>query len=219
MCRMLAAAASRLKSQARCQIKLADDHRVGLVEHGRIFQRLVLAVGDGEQHDAQVLAQIIAGRADEVADVLDDEEVQPGHIQLLDSAGHHVRFEMADRAGGDLDDRRAGLAQAAGVVVGGQVADNDGGLEARAEPADGFADQRRFSRAGGGKDIDDQNPARPEEAAVALGQAVVLLQDGVPQFQRLAFLRARFGRMMMVRMLMSVLMSVIVGVIVAVLVP
>ena len=57
--------------------------------------------------------------------------------------------------------------------------------------------QRRFSRTGGGEDIDDQKPARPEEAAVAFGQAVVLLQDGVAQLQRLAFFRAGFVRMMM----------------------
>jgi hypothetical protein len=52
------------------------------MEHGRIFQRLVLAVGDGQEHDAEVLAQIIAGRADEVADVFDDEEVQAGECPV-----------------------------------------------------------------------------------------------------------------------------------------
>ena len=51
---------------------------------------------------------------------------------------------MADRAGVDLNDRRAGIAQAAGVVVGGQVADNDGRFQARAEPADGFAESASF---------------------------------------------------------------------------
>ena len=68
------------------------------------------------------------GGTDEIADVLDDEEIQAGQVQLLQSAGHHVRFEMADRAGGDLHHRRAGLAQALGVVVGGQIADDDAGF-------------------------------------------------------------------------------------------
>ena len=75
------------------------------------------------------------------------------------------------------------------------------GLERGAQAADGFADQRRFSRTGRGEDVDDQNAARPEEAAVSFGEAVVLLKDGVPQLQRLTFFRAGFVKIMMAGML------------------
>ena len=79
-----------------------------------------------------------------------------------------------------------------------------------AKAADGFADQRRFSRTGRGEDVDDQNAARPEEAAVSFGEAVVLLKDGVPQLQRLTFFRAGFVKIMMAGMLVVAVMMMLV---------
>jgi tRNA(Ile2) C34 agmatinyltransferase TiaS len=100
---------------------------------------------------------------------------------------------MADGAGIDLDDGGAGFAQAAGVVVGGEVADDYGCFQSPTQTADGFADEGRFTRAGGGEDVNDEQTARAEEAAVALGEEVVFLQDGAVEIQRLAFFRGGAG--------------------------
>jgi hydrogenase small subunit len=58
------------------EIGLGDQRQVRAVEDGRVLERLVLALGDGEEHGAQILPQVVARRADQVTDVLDEEEVQ-----------------------------------------------------------------------------------------------------------------------------------------------
>ena len=51
------------------QIHLGDERHIGAVEDGRILQRLVFAFRGREQDEAEFFAEIIAGRADEIADV------------------------------------------------------------------------------------------------------------------------------------------------------
>ena len=71
-------ASSRSTSKSRCgqQVDLVDEHELAGAEHQRVLQRLVLALGDRADHHARVLADAELGRADEVADVLDDEQVE-----------------------------------------------------------------------------------------------------------------------------------------------
>ena len=59
----------------RQQVDLVDHHELAGAEHERVLQRLVLALGDGRDHHALVLADVELGRADEVADILDHEQV------------------------------------------------------------------------------------------------------------------------------------------------
>ena len=63
------------KSTCAEQVDLVDDHELAGAEHQRVLQRLVLALGDRGDHDPRVLADAELGRADEVADVLDDQQV------------------------------------------------------------------------------------------------------------------------------------------------
>ena len=74
------------------KVHLADNHHVRRLEHRRILQRLVLPLGYRQQHDAQVLAQIVGRRADQVADVLDDQQVEPGQVEPLDGASRPFRL-------------------------------------------------------------------------------------------------------------------------------
>src|ERR1035441_2897715 len=164
------------------EIDLADEDHVRRLEHGRILQRLVFALGDRQQHDAQVLAQIVGGRTNEVADILDDQEVEVFQVKGLQGAAHHFRFEMADGAGGDLHDGGAGLAQPLRVVVGREVAYDHAGLQLRPQLPHALADKGGLARAGGGKKVQHQQAARAEEAAVALGEAVVLFENCTAHF-------------------------------------
>ena len=65
----------------------------------------------------------------------------------MQTLGHHRRLQVAGLAGGDLHRRKPGSLQAAGVVVGGQIAHDHrqaGGIEALGQ---GF-EQGGFARAG-----------------------------------------------------------------------
>ena len=203
------------------QVQFADDGDIRRLEHGRIFERLVFAFRHGQEHDAQVFAEVVGGGADEIPDVLDDEQVQARQIELLERAGYHLGFEMADGAGGDLHDRRAGFAQAAGVVVSGQVADDDGCFQASSERADSFAEEGGFARTGRRQDVQHQETVRLEHAAVAFGLTVVLIEDGPSDFDLAARWRRRRWRFVSVarlagRMEMRVRVRMVVVVVVPV---
>src|ERR1035441_1816476 len=191
------------------EIDLADEDHVRRLEHGRILQRLVFALGDRQQHDAQVLPQIVGGRTDEIADILDDQEVEVFQVKGLQGAAHHFRFEMADGAGGDLHDGGAGLAQPLRVVVGREVAYDHAGLQLRPQFPHALADKGGLARAGGGKKVQHQQAARAEEAAVALGEAVVLFENRTAHFDSsVSFALGLVG--VVVGMSMRVVMLVVV---------
>ena len=80
--------ASRFAEQAvdvevevRQQVDLVDQDELAGAEHQRVLQRLVLALGDRADHDPRVLADAELRRADEVADVLDDQQVDVAERQ------------------------------------------------------------------------------------------------------------------------------------------
>jgi hypothetical protein len=77
------------------------------------------------EHDIAVLSQIETGRAHQVADVLDEQQIDVGEPDLVQSAVDHGRVEMAGVAGGDLDCRHALRANAPGIVLGREVAFHD----------------------------------------------------------------------------------------------
>ena len=63
---------------------------------------LVVALRHREDHDLGVLTEVELGRAHEVADVLDDDEVELVEVERADRTLDHVGFEMARAAGVDL---------------------------------------------------------------------------------------------------------------------
>ena len=62
--------------EVREEIDLVDDDHVARPEHHRVLERLLLALGDRRDHRPRVLADVELGRTDEVAHVLDDEQVE-----------------------------------------------------------------------------------------------------------------------------------------------
>ena len=65
-----------LKRHVRQQVYFRDRHKVRFEEDAGILQRLLLTFSDAQQHDLVRLAEIVAGRADQVPDVLDHQEVE-----------------------------------------------------------------------------------------------------------------------------------------------
>ena len=110
-------ARKRSRSKSRCGSRsiLLTITSVARAEHERVLERLVLALGDRRDHHAVVLADAELGRADEVADVLDHQQVELVERQRRERRAHHVGVEVAlaaeARVGVDLRRRaRAGAA-------------------------------------------------------------------------------------------------------------
>ena len=98
-------------------------------EHHRVLERLLLALGHGVHHGLGVLADAELGRAHQVADVLDDEEVEVGEREAGQAGAHHhgIEVALATEAGAGVDQRhrRAESGQPVGVDAGGDVALQD----------------------------------------------------------------------------------------------
>src|ERR1035437_6389146 len=109
---------------------------------------------------------------------------------------------MANGAGGDLHDRRAGLAQPLRVVVRRKVTNNHACLQVRSQLAHALANKGGLARAGGGKEVQHQEAARAEEAAVALSEAVVLIENSAAHFDGSACFAAGVVGVFMVRFIM-----------------
>src|ERR1035437_4144619 len=115
-----------IKLDMRQQVYFSQHHEVGGCEYVRILEWFVFAFGYGKDHDLVCLPQIEFGRADEVADIFDEQKRAIRDIYTLERVSHHVGFQVAARASVDLDRRRSGGANTLCVVTGLLVALDDG---------------------------------------------------------------------------------------------
>ncbi|MFN8021243.1 MAG: hypothetical protein U0Q03_06910 [Acidimicrobiales bacterium] len=91
--------APEVEVEVRQEVGLVDDHHVGRPEHHRIARRLLHSPSVTEEHhQADVLADVELGRADQVADVLDDDEVELVERQARRGRPHHRRIEASPQA-------------------------------------------------------------------------------------------------------------------------
>src|SRR5258705_8174992 len=91
-----------IKVGGLAQIHLGHDCHIGAVQDGRILQRLVFAFRSGEQDEAEFFAEVIAGRADEIADIFNKEEIDGVELPSIERCFDHLRIEVADGSGSDL---------------------------------------------------------------------------------------------------------------------
>jgi hypothetical protein len=165
------------------QVGLVQQDQVGLPEHVRVLGRLVRALGDRRDHHLGRLAQVEQGRADQVTDVLDDQDRAARRVEYAQPVGHHGRVQMAACPGVDLHHGRARRLDPAGVQRGFLVALDD--RQPAAKLAGGALEQRGLPRSRGAHQVDGQHPALGQPFPVQRGQPVVLgqhllLQDHGP---------------------------------------
>jgi len=67
-------------------VDLVEDDGVGYLEHPRVFERLVIAFGHGENHHLDVFTQIKVRRTHKIADVLDEDEVDVVEVEHVECA-------------------------------------------------------------------------------------------------------------------------------------
>ena len=83
---------------------LVSSSSAGLDDDVGVFGGLVVAAADAEDADLGILAEVEADGADEVADVLDEEQVDLREVEARNGLADVVGFEVAAFAGVDLDD-------------------------------------------------------------------------------------------------------------------
>ena len=71
-------------------------------EHDRVFGRLVVALGHRQQDHVAVMTQIETGRAHQITDILDKQNIELRQIELIEGAMNQVRVQMTGGTGGDL---------------------------------------------------------------------------------------------------------------------
>ena len=164
--------------EVRQQVDLVDQHQLAGAEHQRVLERLLLALGDRGDHDPRVLADPELGRADEVADVLDHQQVDVVERQL---AGSAERTMFASRwhsppkpgVGVELRDRHVQRGQPVGVHRALHVALEHADAHARAGRPPRARAAPSCRRPGALMKFTTRTPARSKSARFAW--AIVLL--------------------------------------------
>jgi hypothetical protein len=167
--------------EVRQEVELVDDHHVHGVEHDRVLERLLLAFGDGVDHRPDVLADVELGRAHEVADVLDDEEVELGEGQPGQAGAHHHRVQMAlaAEAGARVDEGHLGAepGELVGVEAGRDVTFQHADAHPPRELGQRALQEGRLAGARRRHQVDRPHARRGERGPVGVGDAIVLGQD------------------------------------------
>ena len=131
--RRLARNASMSKSRWGSRSILLTTTTSAGAEHHRVLERLLLALGDRVHHRLGVLADVELGRAHEVADVLDHQQVELLEREPAEARAHHHRVEMAFAAetGTGVDERNRGRVgvELVRVEAGGDVTFEDADAE------------------------------------------------------------------------------------------
>jgi hypothetical protein len=74
----LASGSGGIERKVGEEIRFGQDEDMGGQERLGVFLRLVVPLGRGQEDEAQGFAEVVARRADQVPDVLDEQEVQVG---------------------------------------------------------------------------------------------------------------------------------------------
>ena len=84
-----------------------------------------------------MMTQIETGRTHQVADILDEEDIQLVQRHPVEPALHQMRIQMAGGAGGDLVGRDAQCANPGRVVFGFEISLDHADANPALKPADG----------------------------------------------------------------------------------
>ncbi len=149
------------------------------MEHERIFKRLIVTLGNREQHDLVVLSHHKFRGAHKVADVLNHQDIQVLDGEVLDGVMDHVCVEVALAAGvylhgvallvfGKLDDASSSVALESLAPV--------KGVDSKSSKADAKEGQISVKLSGKDDDDDDDDPTlRIADILTALEEAGILV--------------------------------------------
>src|SRR5581483_8365007 len=78
----------------RQQIRLGQQHEIGLLEHLRKMQRFLLTLGDRQRDDVERLTEVADG-AEEIAAALDEEILGVAGVEMMQRALHELGIERS----------------------------------------------------------------------------------------------------------------------------
>ena len=134
--------------EIRKHVDLVDHQHVRHFEHQRVLQRLVVAFRHGQDDRILHRTGIEFRRADQVAHVLQDREIQVFRAQFAHALAGHVGVEMAHAAGMQLNGAHAGLEDRRGVHVGIDVRFHDADAHLVLQTAEHLLQQRGLAGSG-----------------------------------------------------------------------
>ena len=146
-------------------------------EHERVLEGLVVTFRDREDLDVLRSAGVGLRRADEVADVLKEQEVEIFRRELFEGLAGHLGIHGAFAAGVDLDGTDAGIGHGLGIDGGVDVGLHDADLILILQRGDGREERRGLARTGRGHDVQHEGLLRFQFRAVRVGDAVVFIED------------------------------------------
>ncbi len=161
----------------RQQIGFIEQHQIGRREHIRIFERLVLALRDGENHDLMRLAEIESGGTHQIPDILDEERRALFQRQRLERMTDHMGVEVTSLARVDLYRRRACLTNALGVIRRLLIALDHRHWNFTEKIIDCAHQQRRLAGSGARNEIQREHTLRRKERPILARIGVILGQD------------------------------------------
>mgnify|MGYP000982116481 CR=1 FL=1 len=126
------------------EVDLVEDGQRRLLKDQGILHRLVVPLRHGKHHRLSVLPQGKFRRADKIAHVLDDEEIQPRSRERRQCLFHHRRVQMTAAAGIDLNHRHAVAGDAVSVLRGEEIPLDDRHLHLVLEGRHGLFQERRL---------------------------------------------------------------------------
>ena len=139
------------------QIDLIDHQGIDVFVHAGVFIGFVIPLGDRSDEYILMRAQFEVCRADQVADVFDQQQVEFREFELLEGIAQHDRVEVALTTGVDLDGRGPGGSGPVGVDAGGDIAIYGGNLETLSYSLERLFDERGFASAWGGHQVDAED--------------------------------------------------------------
>lgn len=114
--------------KVRLEVDFIEHYHIAIGEHGRVFIRFIVALGHTGNHDALVFSQDKSIRANQVADVLDEQQVGLFQRQTVQGVFDHVGVEVAAAGGINLNDGYAQFVDLIGIDTGGDISFDDGHL-------------------------------------------------------------------------------------------
>lgn len=169
---------SQIEVKIRLQIDLIEQQHIQVAVHVRIFVGLVIPLWQAGDDQVKVGAKLESGRADEVAHILDDEQVDRVQGQLCQSGLDHAGVQVALPTGIDLHHWDAvGLHFIRVNGHRGGIALNNTNAYSWRKRLNGLENETGLTRAGGSHNINSKNAILTQQLMVFGSDLVVGVED------------------------------------------
>ncbi len=198
------------------EVGLGDDKDLGADEGLGVFGRFVRAFGHRNQDYPLMLAQVEGGRANQVADIFNKEQVDRITARLffqqMQSPVDLGRIQMAGPSGGDLHHRHPLGPDPLGITVSLDIPLNYPDSDLALQSFNGFFQQGGLARAWAGDHVDGYDPHGLKVGAVFCGDGIIGCQQALVDLDDFRAMVVTMAVTMLVGMtVFMVMIMVVVG--------